>query len=60
MKRIYELTVPINGKNVMFSMDVDESLKPTILIDDATANKWRSRLKAIAYSMFEKEKNDHT
>jgi hypothetical protein len=61
MKRIYELAILVEDKPVVFSMEVDESLKPNRLVDDATVCKWRGRLKAIAYAMFEKETvNDRT
>jgi hypothetical protein len=60
MKRIYELTVRVDGKTVVFSMETEEDMKPNRLVDDLTARKWRGRLTAIAYAMFEKEKNGAT
>jgi len=60
MKRIYELTVQVDQKPVIFSMEVDESLKAKNLVLDATVGKWRKSLTAVAYTMFEKEKNGTT
>lgn len=52
MVRVYQLEVLVNGRPVKFSMDADSELSPSQKIDDATANKWRARLEAIAHSMF--------
>jgi hypothetical protein len=60
MKRIYELTIQVDQKPVVFSMEVDESLKAKNLVPDVVAGKWRKSLTAVAYAMFEKEKNGTT
>lgn len=57
MTRIYELDVMIDYKLVRFSMDVDETLRVQNKIDDRTVCKWRTRLQAIANTMFAKENN---
>ncbi len=59
MKRIFELNIEIDKKQVKYSMDVDELLVPNVkkemVKDKDLMSKIRIEMAELAYIMFEKE-----